>query len=123
MATAYKKALIADDSPTTRKFIGLTLKSLGFDVLLAEDGMEALEMLPREKFSLIITDLNMPNMDGLEFIRQVRANDFLKEVPVIVLSSINDAGIKTACLEAGASSFLVKPFNPAKIKYEVSKVI
>ena len=80
-----KVILIADDSPTIRKFVSFSLKAQGFEVLVACDGMEAVDLLPTTNVDLIITDLNMPNMDGFELIKAVRENDGNKNIPIIIL--------------------------------------
>ena len=82
-----KVILIADDSPTIRKFVSVALTMRGFEVIAASDGMEALEKLPNVKIDLIITDLNMPNLDGFELIKNIRENETYKDVPII--GSIN----------------------------------
>jgi two-component system, chemotaxis family, chemotaxis protein CheY len=115
--------LVVDDSPTVRKFVSLSLSMQGFKVVTACDGMDAMEKLPAEKVDLVITDLNMPNMDGYEFIRTLRESDQYKELPVIILSSLSDQVSRDLGLKAGAHSFLVKPFSIEKVQYEVSKFL
>ena len=82
-----KIALIADDSSTVRKFVGFALKSMGIEVVTASDGMDALEKLTSEKFDIVITDLNMPYVDGYELISSIREIEYYKDVPIIILSS------------------------------------
>ena len=79
-----KSILVVDDSTTVRKFVSVSLSMQGFTVVTACDGMDALEKLPRESVDLVITDLNMPNMDGFEFIRALRDNPAYKDLPVII---------------------------------------
>lgn len=118
-----KVILVADDSPTIRKFVTFTLSARGFSIVSASDGMEALEKLPGESVDLIITDLNMPNVDGFELIRTVRKNDAYHQLPIIILSSLgSDDDIKEG-IECGANSYLIKPFDPNRIAYEVSKYL
>ena len=118
-----KVILVADDSPSIRKFISFSLTMKGFEIVPASDGMEALEKLPREKVSLVITDLNMPNIDGFELIKTIRSNEEFKEIPIIILSSLGgDDDVKKG-LSYGANSYLVKPFDPKRIMYEVSKYL
>jgi two-component system, chemotaxis family, chemotaxis protein CheY len=95
----------------------------GFNVITACDGMDALEKLPSWTFDLVITDLNMPNMDGFELIRSLRENPQYRELPVIILSSLDDSGSMEKGKSLGISSYLVKPFSLEKIQYEVSKHI
>lgn len=118
-----KAILIVDDSQATRNFVGLALKSIGVDVLVAMDGMQALELLPGKEIGLIITDLNMPKIDGLALIRHIRGAHHLKDIPIIVLSSTNDPGLKESCLAAGADAYLLKPFNPHEMQKEVQQIM
>jgi len=85
--------------------------------------MDALEKLPSGTFDLVITDLNMPNMDGFEFIRSLRENPQYRDLPVIILSSLGDRDSMAAGRELGVQSYLMKPFSLEKIQYEVSKYI
>ena len=118
-----KVILVVDDSATVRKFVSLSLSMQGFKVVGASDGMEALEKLPAEKVDLVITDLNMPNMDGYEFIRTLRESNLYKDLPVIILSSLSDQTSRDLGLKAGAHSYLVKPFSIEKVQYEVAKYL
>ncbi len=118
-----KVILIADDSPTIRKFVAFSLKMQGYEVVAASDGMEAAEKLPFQKFDLIITDLNMPNMDGFEFIKVIRNNADYKETPIIILSSLSESEDIERGMSLGANSYMVKPFDPKRIQYEVAKYI
>ena len=118
-----KVILIAEDSPTIRKFISFSLAAKGFEIISAADGMEALEQLPKEKVNLVITDLNMPNIDGYELIKSIRNNSDLKEIPIIILSSLTGSEEIEKGISYGANSYLVKPFDPKRILYEVSKYL
>lgn len=118
-----KTVLVVDDSATVRKFVSVSLEMQGFDVSIASDGMDALEQLPKRKFDLVITDLNMPNMDGFEFIRALRENPEYQEIPVIILSSLSDQANKEQGSKLGVSSYVVKPFSLEKIQYEVAKFV
>ncbi len=123
-----KTILIVDDSPTILKFVSFTLRSAGFKVVTACDGMDALEKLSTlsengETVDLVITDLNMPNIDGYEFIKTLKANEQYSAFPIIILSSEEDECDKKAGSEAGASSYLVKPFRPDVLLAEVTKYI
>ncbi|MFA7288875.1 MAG: response regulator [Melioribacteraceae bacterium] len=115
--------LVADDSPTIRKFVSVALTVKGYDIISCSDGMEALEKLPTNKIDLLITDLNMPNVDGFELINIVRNNNDLKELPIIVLSSLGSNDDIQRGLECGANSYLIKPFDPKRVLYEVSKYL
>jgi two-component system chemotaxis response regulator CheY len=118
-----KTVLVVDDSATVRKFVSVSLEMQGFDVTIACDGMDALEQLPKRRFDLVITDLNMPNMDGFEFIKALRENPEYKDLPVIILSSLSDQTNKEQGSRLGVSSYVVKPFSLEKIQYEVAKYV
>ncbi len=116
--------LVVDDSPTIRKFVALALESLGYRVLTASDGMEVFEILARfGSVDLIITDINMPNLDGFELIKSLRSDEKFKDVPIIILSSLSDGESIDTGLRLGANSYLIKPFNVKRIQYEVSKYL
>lgn len=115
--------LVVDDSATVRKFVSVSLSMQGFRVVTAEDGMDALEKLPREHVDLIITDLNMPNMDGMELARSLRSNPVYQELPIIILTSLQEKSLKSESEKLGINSFLNKPFSLEKVQYEVAKYI
>lgn len=115
--------LAVDDSATVRKFISVALSMQGFEVVTACDGMDALEKLPDQQVDLVITDLNMPNMDGFELIKALRENPNYRDLPVIILTSLNDEESKGRSARVGANSYIVKPFSLEKIRYEVSKYV
>jgi two-component system chemotaxis response regulator CheY len=115
--------LAVDDSATVRKFVSVALTMQGFTVVTACDGMDALEKLPNHQVDLVITDLNMPNMDGFELIKALRENPAYKELPVVILTSLTDDLSKDRGAELGVDSYLVKPFSLEKIQYEVSKYV
>jgi len=118
-----KVILVADDSPSIRKFVSFALTMKGFEIISASDGMEALEKLPAEKINLVITDLNMPNLDGFELIKAIRHNDEYREIPIIILSSLAGSEEIQKGMDCGANSYLIKPFDPKRIAYEVSKYL
>lgn len=118
-----KTILAADDSASVRKLISLALKLQGYRIITTSDGMEALEILPVEQVDLLITDLNMPNVDGFELIRTVRSNPLYTELPIIILSSMTNSEDINRGMELGANSYLVKPFHQKRIQYEVSKYL
>ncbi len=103
-----KVILVADDSPTIRKFVSISLKVKGFEIIQVSDGMEALEILPTEQIDLVITDLNMPNIDGFELIRTIRSNEDYKEIPIIILSSLSSSEEIEKGIQCGANAYLVK---------------
>lgn len=118
-----KIALIADDSSTVRKFVGFALKSMGIEVVTASDGMDALEKLTSENFDIIITDLNMPHVDGYELISSIREIKDYENVPIIILSSESGEEDKSKGFSVGANSYMIKPFDAKKLQYEVSKFL
>ncbi|MFA7228680.1 MAG: response regulator [Melioribacteraceae bacterium] len=118
-----KVILVADDSPTIRKFVSVALSLKGYEIVVCADGMEAIEILPTKKVDLVITDLNMPNVDGYELISSIRKNNEYQEIPIIVLSSLGNTEDIQRGLECGANSYLVKPFDPKRVIYEVSKYL
>ena len=115
--------MIVDDSATVRKFVSVSLAMQGFEVIQASDGMDALEKLPRHRVDLLITDLNMPNMDGFELIKALRESPQYGELPVIILSSLSDQVSRDHGTRLGVGSYLVKPFSLEKIQYEVAKYV
>lgn len=110
-----KRILAVDDSKTMRDMVVFTLSSAGFEVSSAEDGVAALSLLKLKSVDLIITDLNMPNMDGLSFIRNLRADPRFRATPILMLTTEGDAEKKAQGKAAGATGWLVKPFNPEKL--------
>ena len=118
-----KVVMVVDDSESIRKFLVFAIRAQGFGVIAARDGMEALEKLSKNKVDLIITDLNMPNMDGFEFLKAIREDREYRDVPVIILSSLtNEQDIETG-MKLGANSYLLKPFDQKRIQYEVAKYL
>jgi two-component system chemotaxis response regulator CheY len=107
--------LAVDDSRTMRDMITLALTSEGFEVELAEDGEHGLEVLDDIAPDVIITDINMPRLDGFGFIDAVRARDDTRTIPILVLTTESSADLKTRAREAGATGWIVKPFAPDKL--------
>ena len=117
-----KKILAVDDSKTMREMVSFTLKNAGYEVIDAEDGQAALKALGGGKIDAVITDLNMPNMNGFELIRALRANPAYKFTPILMLTTEGDAAKKEEGKTAGATGWIVKPFNPEKLVEVVKKV-
>src|SRR4051794_1409674 len=118
-----KKVLTVDDSRTMREMVAFTLRGAGFEVVEAPDGQQALAALENHKVDLIIADLNMPVMDGLTLIRKVRAAGAHRTVPILMLTTEADDAKKQEGRAAGATGWIVKPFNPEKLVQVVKKVI
>ena len=117
-----KKAMTVDDSKTMRDMVSFTLKGAGFEVIEAGDGKEAITVLGNNKVDVIITDLNMPNMNGIELIKALRGNPVHQHTPILMLTTESDGGKKDEGKNAGATGWLVKPFDPAKLISVVNKV-
>ena len=117
-----KTVLAVDDSRTMRDMVTHTLQGAGFKVLTAEDGKEAIRALGSSSVDLIITDLNMPEMDGFGLIEQVRASAQHKYLPILMLTTESDQQKKERGKAMGATGWIVKPFNPEKLIQIVNKV-
>ena len=117
------RILVVDDSVSMRKLVGATLTDAGHEVTEASDGCEALEIAKKEEADLVITDVNMPNMDGIELIRQLRGLPQYKFTPMLLLTTESGADKKAEGKAAGATGWLVKPFNPDQLLATISKVL
>jgi len=120
---AKKTVLIVDDSESIREVVNFTLQNEGYDVLVAEDGGDALQYLDGRPLDIIITDLHMPNVDGLELIRKVREMDGYKHIPILFLTTESQASKKMEAKQAGATGWIIKPFVPAKLLSAISRVL
>jgi two-component system chemotaxis response regulator CheY len=118
-----KSILAIDDSASIRQMVGFTLKSSGYEVTDAVDGMDGLEKAKGKTFNLILTDQNMPRMDGLTLIKSLRALPQYKTVPILMLTTESSDAMKQQGRAAGATGWLVKPFDPQKLVEVVKKVI
>jgi two-component system chemotaxis response regulator CheY len=118
-----KKVLIVDDSESIREVMNYTLSNAKYDVLVGTDGCDALKFLDGEPINLIITDLNMPNMNGIELIREVRAKSNYKYTPILVLTTESQAEKKLEAKEAGATGWIIKPFVTEKLLAVIQKVM
>jgi two-component system chemotaxis response regulator CheY len=118
-----KSILAIDDSASIRQMVGFTLKSSGYEVTEAVDGMDGLEKAKGKTFNLILTDQNMPRMDGLTLIKSLRALPQYKTVPILMLTTESSDAMKQQGRAAGATGWLVKPFDPQKLVEVVKKVI
>ena len=118
-----KTFLIVDDSASMRQLVAFTIKDAGYDVLLAENGKDALEKMTRAKVDMVITDLNMPEMDGITFIRELRGKADYKFIPIIMLTTESQDVKKQEGRAAGASGWIVKPFSPSQLMDVVKKFV
>jgi two-component system chemotaxis response regulator CheY len=117
-----KTILTVDDSRTMRDMLMLTLKNAGYRVVQAVDGAHGLEVLAGENADIIITDINMPRLDGFGFIEGVRQDPRHRATPILVLTTESDGEKKTRARNAGATGWIVKPFNPDKLVDAVRRV-
>ncbi|MBO0902858.1 response regulator [Jiella sonneratiae] len=117
-----KTILMVDDSASVRQMVGMTLKQAGYTVVEACDGREALQKATASRVDAVITDLNMPGMDGLSFIRQYRATPASNGVPIVFLTTESDEGLKAQAKQAGATGWMVKPFKPDQLLAVMRKV-
>jgi len=115
--------LSVDDSKSMRQLVSFTLQKEGYQVVEAVDGREALAKVKEVAVNMVITDLNMPNMDGIELIRTLRADPAFKFVPIVMLTTENTADKKDAGKNAGATGWIVKPFKPEQLVAVVKRLL
>ena len=115
--------LAVDDSASMRQMVTFTLKSAGYDVVEASDGQEALQLAKSKTFNLVLTDVNMPNMDGIALVRALRALPAYKFTPLLTLTTESTADKKQEGKAAGATGWIVKPFNPEQLLGVIKKVL
>jgi two-component system chemotaxis response regulator CheY len=117
-----KRVLIADDMEQNRKSIKAFLFFLHFDAILAEDGLAAKKILETEKFDLVVSDIEMPNMNGFELLTFIKRSPVHKDVPVIMLSTLDSPEVQERCRKIGASSYIVKPFTKEKFETALKSI-
>jgi CheY-like chemotaxis protein/anti-anti-sigma regulatory factor len=117
-----KRILTIDDSKTMRDMLLMTLVEAGFDVLQAVDGQDGLDVLGKERVDVVITDINMPIMDGYDVIRNLRKDPIHKRTPILVLTTESDTDKRTIARDAGATGWMVKPFDPDRLIATIRKV-
>lgn len=115
--------LAVDDSPSMRKMVSFTLMDAGYQVVDAVDGQDAYEKAQLQPFDLVLTDQNMPRMDGLGLTRKLREQAQFKNTPILILTTESSDLMKQAGRAAGATGWLVKPFDPARLLEVIKKVI
>lgn len=118
-----KSILVVDDSESIREVVSFTLENAGHRVMKAVDGQDALNFLDGAEVDLIITDLHMPNMDGIALIKEVRCSVHYKFTPILFLTTESQNEKKLQAKEAGATGWIVKPFVPEKLLAAISKVV
>jgi two-component system, chemotaxis family, chemotaxis protein CheY len=115
--------LAVDDSRSMRQMVSFTLKNAGFNVTEAVDGQDAWEKASQVDFDLVLTDQNMPRMDGLSLTKKLRDTPKFKGTPILILTTESSDQMKQAGRDAGASGWMVKPFDPAKLIEVIGKVM
>ncbi|MDT8442036.1 MAG: response regulator [Desulfuromonadales bacterium] len=110
-----KRVLTVDDSATVRQVLSMTLTGAGYDVAEAVDGEDALQHFDEGSFDLVVTDLNMPNMDGIDLIREIRKRSGTRFLPIIMLTTESQPERKQEGKKAGASGWITKPFRPDQL--------
>ncbi|MBI5235745.1 MAG: response regulator [Deltaproteobacteria bacterium] len=118
-----KTVMIVDDSASIRQVVNIVLKSGGYDVVEACDGVDAINKLGARKVNLVVCDVNMPNMDGLTFLKAIKATHLHKFTPVIMLTTESQESKKQEGRLAGAKAWVVKPFKPEQMLEAVSKLM
>ena len=118
-----RRILAVDDSATMRQMINFTLRQAGYDVIEASDGREALGKLESDRVDLIITDLYMPNLDGIELIKRVRSSAIHRFTPILMLTTESQEAKKLEGQAAGATGWIVKPFQPEQLVKVVKRVL
>lgn len=123
MADKNMSFLVVDDFPTMRRIVRSLLKELGFtNVDEAEDGQDALNKLRAGNFEFVVSDWNMPNLDGLEMLKEIRQDDALKELPVLMVTAEAKKENIIAAAQAGANGYVVKPFTAATLEEKLNKI-
>ncbi|KQU67732.1 MULTISPECIES: response regulator [unclassified Rhizobacter] len=118
-----KNILIVDDSASVRQVVGISLKQAGYDVIEGVDGKDALKKLTGQKVHLIISDVNMPNMDGISLVKAVKQMPAYKFTPIVMLTTESQEAKKKEGQEAGAKAWVVKPFKPEQLLGVVQKLV
>jgi two-component system chemotaxis response regulator CheY len=117
------KILIVDDDATTRKLLGLFLKAKGYEVAYAENGLDGLEKIGTAEPNLIISDLNMPYMDGIEFVKTVRADAVKSEIPILMVTTEGDPEERERAMAAGVNGYLIKPVNAEVVTQHIRHIL
>ena len=117
------KILIVDDDPTTRKLLGLFLRAKGYEVAYAENGIDGLEKLGMENPNMIISDLNMPYMDGIEFVKSVRSDPTRAELPILMVTTEGDPEERDRAISVGVNGYLVKPVTAEVVIQHIRHIL
>ncbi len=117
------KVLIVDDDPIVRKLLGHYLNASGYETVYASNGLEALDALVREEVNLVLTDLNMPYMDGIELVKQMREDERLRGIPVLMVTTESDPKTKELALKSGVNGYLTKPVTSEAVTTEARRLL
>lgn len=117
------KILIVDDDSTTRKLLGLYLKAKGYEVAYAENGLQGIEKLGMENPNLVISDLNMPYMDGIEFVKSVRSGAVQSDIPILMVTTEADPEERERALSVGVNGYLVKPVTAEVVSQNIRHIL
>lgn len=123
LGVKMRKILAVDDSASMRQMVSFTLERAGYDVMQACDGVEALEFAKKESVDLVLTDVNMPNMDGIDLIKELRNLPGYIHTPILTLTTEGGSDKKQLGRDAGATGWILKPFNPEVLVDTIAKVI
>ena len=118
-----KTIMIVDDSASLRQVVCIALRGAGYDAIEARDGQDALNKLTGQKVHLIVSDVNMPNMDGISFVKAVKALPAYRFTPIVMLTTESQAEKKAQAQAAGAKAWVLKPFNPTQLLTVVQKLV
>jgi len=118
-----KKILIVDDCDTTRKLLSYIIRERGYTIIGASNGIEALELMAANTVDLVLTDLNMPQMDGYELSKNIRSAEAYSDLPIIMVTTEAGEQDKKMGADAGVSTFLTKPITPQRLIYEIEKLL
>lgn len=111
--------LVVDDNEMNRDMLSRRLKRMKYDVIVAEDGEQALTMVTEHPFNLVLLDIMMPNISGYEVLERMKQDDATKHIPIIMISAVDDLDSVVRCIELGAEDYLFKPFNPVLLKARI----
>ncbi len=119
----HRRIMVVDDSASIRQMVAFTIKNCGYEVIEAKDGQDALDKIDGAPIDMIVTDLNMPNLDGIGLIRGVRSCASHKFIPIIMLTTESQESRKLEGKQAGATGWIVKPFKPEQLVGVIKKVL
>ncbi len=119
MASQQYSLLVVDDNEMNRDMLGRRLERQGYQVTMAVDGRQALDIMSQQPFDLVLLDIMLPVMNGYEVLEELRASQSLSQIPVIITTALDESDGKAKCHELGAEDYLTKPFNPVLLKSRI----